>query len=230
MHKCWYCGKEATVTPTRKAENNRGNKLNVSNCRWFCEECAEKYQRQHQENRQEYIRLKADLMVERAIRSLEHQPIDLYEYKDAIEAVTGYVQDNPQKIDSADEVIAAIILVNEEIPIKLQASVGKYHVDFMLPSIKTILEVDGDRHADRIFYDNKRDKEIRSVLGDDWEIVHIKTEYVQLNAKKLYDAVIQIRTQKQLLRAKYDDDLPYMYHEKGERKPKKRYGDELLLD
>lgn len=210
--KCWYCGKPATVTPARKTEDALGNKYPVHNCRWFCEDCE------------------IELMIERAIRSLEHQDIEIYDYKDAIDAVSGFVKDNPTKVDSADEIIAAIILVSNEVKCSLQAKVGNYRVDFMLPKIKTILEIDGERHADRIFYDNARDKEIRKILGEDWEIVHIKTAYIQQNAEMLYEAILQIRTQKQLLRAKYNGELPALYHEKGKKPPKKDYGDELLLD
>jgi hypothetical protein len=50
-------------------------------------------------------------MLERAVRILEKQALDIYQYKDIIEDFEQYVTENPEKFDSAHEMIAAMMLV-----------------------------------------------------------------------------------------------------------------------
>lgn len=234
QRKCWICGKPATAYPSAKIEKYFSNPF--ENCpgdekshRAFCEECAQKWQKQLSEDKKEYLRLKKLLMRERAVKILERQSIDIEEYRDAIIAVSEFSEEHLEKFDSSHEMVAAIILINNEIETKVQANVGKYRVDFLLPTLKAVLEVDGDRHEGRVYYDNNRDKEIRSILGGQFEVVRVKTQYIEQNAKMLIDAIRTIRAEKQAIRLQCNGELPGWYHRR-ERKPKKQdYGDELLL-
>ena len=137
----------------------------------------------------EYIRLKKKSMFLRACYILEKQKTDMYEYKEAIDIVEEFIKENPDKVDSAYEVLAAIVLVHNKIHAKMQQKVGKYQVDFMLPELLTVLEIDGDRHKHRKKYDNNRDRKIKELLGPHWEVVSIKTEYLDQNAKALPKAI-----------------------------------------
>ena len=55
--------------------------------------------------------------------------------------------------------------------------------------IKQLLEIDGERHKYSGLRDKERDKEIKKALGSGWEIIRIKTDYLDQNAKKLVDAI-----------------------------------------
>ena len=170
-------------------------------------------------------------MLERAIRSLEHQNLDIYDYEEAIKAVGEYARENLEKFDSSDEMIAAIVLIENELNITIGKRVGKYKVDFYIPALKAILEVDGDRHAGKHYYDNERDMELRRILGNEWEIVRIKTEYIEQQADLLVEAIKSIIAEKKKLREQNNGFLPEWYSKREfAKKPKKQmYGDELLL-
>lgn len=229
--KCWSCGKDATEFPPVYFMTYGGAYRDEKQQRGYCEECFKKYNTELQEKKKLYARLKKELMVERAVRTLEHQNLDIYEYQEAIEAVSDFVAEQPEKVDSADEVIAAIILVHNLIDVELQKKVGKYVVDFFIPSMKIVLEVDGERHRGSVYYDNERDKEIRRTLGASWEVVRIKADYLEENAPALMEAIESIKAEKQRLRKENNGFLPDWYSKREfAKKPKKQdYGDELLL-
>lgn len=131
-------------------------------------------------------------MLKKAISLLENQHTNMYEYKEAIEVVEDFVEDNIDKIDSSYEALAAIILVQNRIYSQMQYKVGAYQVDFLLPDLMAVLEIDGERHRQRKAYDSKRDKEIKDILGSHWEIIRISTDYLEQNAKKLPEAIYKV--------------------------------------
>ena len=139
-----------------------------------------------------YIKLKKKEMFLKACCLLEKQETKMYEYKDAIEVVREHLEKNPDKYDSSYEVLAAIILVHNRIYTKMQYKVGKYQVDFLLPEWLVVLEIDGERHKHRKEYDTKRDIYIQNALGEGWDIVRIKTDYLDMNAKKLPEAIEKV--------------------------------------
>lgn len=231
MRKCWNCGKTATVFPPVTFWSYGGAYRDEKQQRGYCEECAKAVAEQYSADKREYIRLKKTLMFERAVRSLEHQNIDIYDYEDAIKAVQDYSMKNLEKLESSDEMIAAIILVDNEIRTEVGKAIGRYRVDFYLPELKAILEIDGERHAGKLYYDNERDIEIRKILGADWEVVRIKTGYLEQNAELLVEAIKAIIAEKKKLRSQNNGLLPDWYSKREfAKKPKKQeYGDEQLL-
>lgn len=226
---CWKCGKPATEYPTKSIAEHYCDRPFYS-YRAYCPECAERFNQSRREQKKQYIILKARLMFERAIRLLEHQDIHIYDYQEAIGVVEKFVEKYPDKMQSADEVVAAIILIKKGMKIRAQAKIGRYTVDFLIPELKVVLEIDGALHADKLYYDNERDKTLRADLGDDWEVVRIKTEYIEQNAKQLVKAIKQVREQKQLLRAQSGGELPDWYSKRQKKPKKQNYGDELLLE
>ena len=189
MQKCWICGKPGI------AHRNIGTwdfcrfpfEDKVQRC--YCDSCFTETMEQYKRDVAEYTRLKKKLMFERAVRLLERQSLELYDYQEAIQAVGEYSAEHPDKFDSAYEMIAAIILIDNEIPCELQYKVGRYQCDFRLPTLKVILEVDGDRHKHRKQFDEERDKEILQELGPCWEVVRIKTDYLEQKADLLVEAI-----------------------------------------
>jgi very-short-patch-repair endonuclease len=197
--KCWQCGKSVEVPhyDTRKRE--------------FCNTCAETNKNQYETDLKEYLRLKAKLMVNRAIKAFEKQDIVILEYKEAISVVSDFSYKNPEKFMSAEEIIAAIVLINSRVDTKVQHKINNHQVDFLLPDLKVALEIDGYMHAHTQVKDSRRDIEIRQALGSKWEVVRIPTEYINQNAKMLLEAISAIVEKKKELRAQNGGILPETY-------------------
>lgn len=208
--KCWLCGEDATAhfemwKPNPEIADYlerdsfvRCRDYAYTEChqREYCEKCFESVTTARSEQLKEYVRLKNILMVERALRSLEHQNADIYEYKEAIDAVQEYFTEHPEKFESSQEVLSAIILVHNRIETKVQYHVGKYRVDFFLPELMTCLEIDGELHRTKKTYDSNRDAEIKQMLGEGYDVVRIPTKYIDQNAQRLVDAIKQVRIER----------------------------------
>jgi very-short-patch-repair endonuclease len=115
------------------------------------------------------------------------------------------------KFDSAHEIVAAVILIHNEVRTKTQYKVGAYRVDFYLPELKIVLEIDGERHRHKKQHDNERDIFIRKELGSDHEIIRVKTERIEENAELLVEAIKSIKEERQELRKKNFGCLPTWY-------------------
>lgn len=202
MNSCWICGGDATE------HRNIGERdpffgsmtpYSEDSQRCYCTDCFQKVKEQLKEDQREYIRLKKKLMFERAVRTLERQNIDIYDYQEAIQAVGEFAEEKPDKFDSSYEMVAAIILINHGFKCELQKRIGKYQVDFYIPSIKVVLEIDGDRHKHQRESDSWRDIEIKNKLGAGWNMVRIGTENLDTRAESLIRgiyAVLENRSKK----------------------------------
>lgn len=202
--KCWECGKIATKRLdcftdnqidellTRVRDISEMDEVQPFWYRCYCKECAEKVKNRDNEEMQEYIRLKKRMMFKKALRILESQGTNMYEYREAIDVVEDHLENNPDKYDSSYEVLAAIVLVYNRIYVKMQYKIGRYQVDFLLPELLVVLEIDGERHKNRKLYDTKRDIYIQNALGEGWDIIRIKTDYLDMNAKKLPEAIEKV--------------------------------------
>jgi very-short-patch-repair endonuclease len=189
--KCWECDNEGTVQfDLKKPEYFLGEIFDLvpASQRWYCEECFERISTERQKDRTEYIRLKKKLMLERAVRMMEKQDLDLYEYKEALDAIKSYSEENPDKFDSSHEMVAAAVLIYNEVAVKTQYKVAGYRVDFYIPELNAILEVDGNLHNYTKKRDSARDLKIKEELGN-VEIVRIKTKYIEQNAELLVEAI-----------------------------------------
>ena len=131
-------------------------------------------------------------MFRKAVKLLEAQDTDMYEYQEAIDVVSDFIEDNADKFDSSYEVLTAIVLVQNRIYSKMQYKVGKYQVDFLLPDMFVVLEIDGERHKHKKDYDSVRDKEIKKMLGPHWEIIRIPTDRLDKDAKKIPEAIDKV--------------------------------------
>lgn len=199
--KCWECGAEATTTRIEYERTLyspdtgawvRGEVKPSKYHRCYCEQCMKRIKEQEQSENAEYIRLKKRRMFLKSCEILESQHTDMYDYREAIDVVEEHITEHPDKYDSAYEALTAIVLVHERINTKMQQKVGRYQVDFVLPNLFVILEIDGDRHKHRKSYDNKRDNAIKAAVGEPWEIIRINTEYLDQNAKALPKAIKEV--------------------------------------
>lgn len=200
-HLCWICGKPANNLSPRLYYDEASDQLkewyvesSTENPwgRYYCDDCLKRTQLEYKKELELYIKLKKKLMFIRACNLLEKQGINMYEYKDAITVVEEHIKNHPDKFDSSYEVVAAIILVYNHVLAKMQYKIGKYQVDFLLPEMCTVLEIDGERHRHKKEHDSKRDQYIKKCLGGGWQIVRIKTDYLDKNADKLIEAIDKV--------------------------------------
>lgn len=225
--KCWKCGKQieynlegakltyhfqrtCTVKDKKKAEPPE-----TVWKRLYCDECMDEVKKEVELDKQQYIYYKNRVSFERAISIMEKQKLDFYEYEEAIKVVEEYAAENPEKFDSAHEIIAAIVLISNRIQTKIQHKIERYRVDFYLPDMKCILEIDGEQHDNKknIMHDSRRDVKIREILGDDWEIVRIPTKHIETRCDLLVDAIEVMIAEKKKIRTKNNGIIP-SYHSK----------------
>ena len=145
-----------------------------------------------EKERIEYKILRKKMMFESAIENLEKQSLLLWNYKEAIDTVERFNLENLDKFDSSYEIIAAIILIHNKINTKVHYKINDYEVDFLLPDICVVLEIDGDRHKYKVSTDGVRDYNLQMKLGADWEIIRIKTDYLDKHADRLLSAIYRI--------------------------------------
>lgn len=193
--KCWKCGGTATVkrdlaTPRYMfGEYLYSKPVRDESQRCYCKKCFEDVMSELREENKTYIRLKKRRMFERALDKMEHQKIPMYDYRDAINTVQEYFDNNLDKFDSSYEVMAAIVLIHNHIHIRPQYKIDRYQVDFLLDEDHIILEIDGDRHKNRKRFDSERDSDIKRIMGKDWEIIRISTECLDMNVTRLVKAI-----------------------------------------
>lgn len=193
---CWNCGREDAAPRMKQVGSAfacmRVEAKHQERWRHFCADCSAVRNAELQRDRSELNRLKKKMLFERAQQILEGQRSDMYELREAIDVVGEFVEAEPDRFDSAYEMVAAIILIHNRVHCKPQQKIGKYQVDFILPEEFVVLEIDGYHHENKVCFDTKRDREIRHELGPDWEIVRIATKYLDQNAAKLVDAIHEI--------------------------------------
>lgn len=84
------------------------------------------------------------------------------------------VFDGIDNFGSKQEAMIAIQLERNGVIYETQRNIGGYKVDFFIPQLRIILEIDG-----ALYHTNEndtflRDRKIMSCLGEKWEIVHLE--------------------------------------------------------
>ena len=134
MEKCWVCGSQATKTITKEllfcGEGTSdviddATLIAKGTRRAYCEECFKKETEKLAERKQKYIVLKKQLMLERAIRSLERQDVPIYHYRDLLLDFEKLVEEEPERFASSHEMLAMLILADHGIKVKPQFKVGR---------------------------------------------------------------------------------------------------------
>ena len=198
FYECWGCG-----TLVLTADNPQ--------IRIYCPDCKREHPQKLESKRQEYLRLRAELMWERALRFIEKQEARMYLYQEAAKVVREKALNDVEAFDSAHEMIAAMELLRVPTKIKIHPTVGRHKPDIMLPNEKAILEIDGYMHKHIKKQDYKRDIKMRQVLGPDWEVIRIPTKYLERNSAALYRAIKEMKRHQQKLRRQYNGLLPPNY-------------------
>ena len=179
--KCWTCGKEISYSD--------------SDVRQYCDECEEKHTAELKHDKELYTILKKKVMFERAMDLMEKQGCKMGKYRSATIVVQKYLYANPDKFDSADEIVAAVVLIKNGLQIKTQVKIGKYQVDILIPSLNVALEIDGIMHKLKLC-ESERDRYIESELGPEWDVIRIGTNHIEKKADKLVEAIQALKEYK----------------------------------
>lgn len=205
--ECWICGGEATHKRNLAVPKYLfggylySNPVPDESQRCYCKRCFDNTMAELREENKTYIRIKKKRMFERALDRMEHQKIPMYDYREAINTVEEYFAENLDKFDSSYEIMAAIVLIHNHIHIRPQYKIDRYQVDFLLDEDHIVLEIDGDRHKSHKKYDSGRDADIKRILGNDWEIIRISTECLDMNVTRLVTAIEAVLDNRYKLRA-----------------------------
>ena len=195
--RCWRCGKPvySEYEPRKRV---------------YCSDCEAAQKEEHAKLIEEYSRLKIQVMYENALRIMEKSgQCYMHEYLDSAKRVLSKALDNTENFMSAHEMVVAIILDNYGFQYDVNFKILSYRVDFYIPEFRACLEVDGAQHSHKLEYDSRRDIELRNVLGAEWEVVRIKTKYIEENPEKIVDAIEALSNEKRRLRRKNNGIMPY---------------------
>nr|DAD75403.1 MAG TPA: Very-short-patch-repair endonuclease [Siphoviridae sp. ctqw35] len=196
--KCWNCEKTIEVQYKQKD-------------RYFCEECLEKHRKEHKELIEKYTKLKDEVMYENALRLIEKSNTDINKYIDSAKSIKKAMDRQVGTFRSADEIVAAIFLNANELLFEPNKRIGKYITDFFIPELKVCLEVDGSTHKYTTKKDCERDITIRNILGKEWEVVRVKTKYIEKNPEDIVASIISEKMTLQNLRLQNAGIIPESY-------------------
>lgn len=173
MRKCVLCNSE----------------LDEKNNQYYCEKCISKMK---------YV--KKMNMIDKAekeiCKKLYGRKVSKEDICKTVNVIRERVANNIDNFSSVPEVITAIQMSMIGLKYETQKNIGGIKVDFFIPEIKIILEIDGlIYHANN---DEKflRDRRIMHYVGEKWEIVHIDTDKIPKYTWNLRDALPFIITQR----------------------------------
>lgn len=169
--KCSMCGEEMESLNygrdlkyvCKRCKKNAGHIKKMIEDSWFNE-----------------IEEKGEHRFNRALDQIQSQVNDFSIYEKAI-AGARKAQD---RYGSVPEAMVAVELLRLRLPFVPQQKIGKYRVDFYIPKIKMIIEVDG-----KIFHQNRfggeREARIQFAMGLETKILHIPAELIEKDIQKL---------------------------------------------
>lgn len=154
--ECLFCG--TVLDETRKDS-------------YVCEECDYKIKLLKQITKLDSARTKIEKSVKKHLRR------DC-SYEEERDNIARKIIKEKFQFGSSDETCFALQLEKEHIRYFPNYKIGKYRVDFFLPDMKRIIEIDGEifhTDEDRDFI---RERSIMSSVGEEYEIVRIPASYV----------------------------------------------------
>lgn len=150
---------------------------------YLCDYCKLSInEKQKQKDLQELMETKSkkEIMFDNAVIEMQKQIGDMNEYQSAIQTALTRVE----MYGSIPEVMVAIELIRLKYSIIPQQKIGKYKVDFVLPNVNRVVEVDG-----AIYHTNSkeayRDAYIKARLGYRWDVIHIPAELIRNHIQTL---------------------------------------------
>lgn len=162
---CIICGEEVRTTVYSRKMT------------YICEDCKKiirELKRERQEKKEDDLRTKGEKRFDSALKKLEKQGID-ETWDNAIEIARTALA----KYETIPEVIMAIGLLRTKHKIIPQQKVGNLRADFVIPSMKRAVEVDGEIYHLKYSREEERDLRMASMLGKGWDVVHVPATMVE---------------------------------------------------
>lgn len=177
-----------------------------------CKKCRELDRINENEKRDPLNRLEDERRLEIAIEYLETKRI-LEQYSNALDIV-GKNLYKKGWFQSSNEILVALELIRKGIEARHQVKMGRWRVDFLLPELKVVLEVDGSLFHNKSTKEKEklRDNLIISTLGPGWEVIRIKDEMIKKNIQKLVPAIKRVKKERNRIRSSYKK-LPDWYND-----------------
>lgn len=138
----------------------------------------------------------ASLTKQRRISDAKDAILKLYgetnEYDAAFKAIERAIN-KPVWFQSCAEVLAAAELIRTKTKAQPQVKIGKWRVDYVLPNLKVLLEVDGGFHDDprKIEKEKIRDATILKMVGPGWIIVRVPELTIRNELRSLIPMVLE---------------------------------------
>lgn len=168
--KCEVCG-----APTEAI--NYGRMMH-----YRCPKCKAKRERHKKEVETawfEVIEEKGERRFNKALDKIQAQVKDFTEY----EKPARLARKAQDKYGSVPEAMVAVELLRLGYPFIPQKRIGQYRVDFYIPKLKAVVEVDG-----KIFHGgplNEREARINMAIGWNNKIIHVPAERIEKDIQKL---------------------------------------------
>lgn len=186
----------------------------VSGHKYTCKQCKLEMKSTDVETRQRINYKVKERKLENALKRFEKcRYYNTNKYEEAINK-THEILHTDGWFDSTEEIMVAIELVQKKIKFHHQVRFGRYRVDFVLPDLKIVLEVDGTIfHTDKTKDKEKiRDNMIILALGPEWEVIRITDEHINKNVTRLTQAIKKIMQQRNIQRKYNKGALPEWYN------------------
>lgn len=135
---------------------------------YYCADCQDKMKRV--KKMETLDKAKSELMQRRKNKYHKDKMLKIERSAENVRERIILGKDN---FDSKKEVMIAIQLEHNGAPYESQKHIGDYRVDFVIPSLKVILEIDGTTFHQNEDASFLRDRRIMNCVGEKWEIVHI---------------------------------------------------------
>lgn len=124
---------------------------------------------------------KPEIRFKAAVENVKKKVKDFGPYEKAVEIA----KTRAYQYGSIPEAMVAIELLKNKFKIIPQQKIGKYKADFVIPSIKVVLEVDGKLYHYDMQKEAARDFYITHSLGNEWTMIHLPAEYVLKDITKI---------------------------------------------
>lgn len=196
MVECHKCGKEMKVIRYS------------SGTRYTCDDCKNKIKQIEDEYRALKKQRQFDSAVNILHKQIKYNKGNQKQYKDAIMAVEQKINAGC-KFDSKEEILVAIMLEKSKIKYSEQVKIGKYRIDFVIPNMKIILEVDGRCYHGGTQSDEEKDFLMQSLFGKEWKIVRISDDVINRNILYLDEFLYEMSSDKYLYDKYTNRDLEY---------------------
>jgi len=168
----------------------------LRNIKYACPACRQEAVSQvRAEEKEKEIPVKEQKLVNAIKRISKVSNVSLYE--DAIVYVRNHIN-KAGWFQSTEEIMVALELIKCGITAHHQVKVFEYTVDFVLPDLHVVLEIDGMPYhgKDRQKYQQIRDEAIAWKLGQGWEVIRINTDNINTNVTKLLPGIMAVLTRR----------------------------------